>query len=53
MNPDEVFADRVRALVDFKEAWTEYFKRFVKAMTEHPEETVAGMKAWIRDREAI
>lgn len=53
MNPDEVFADRVRALVDFKEAWTEFFKRFVKAMTENLPETVNGMKEWIRDREAI
>ena len=34
MNPDEVFADRVRALGDFREAWIEYFKLFAKAMLE-------------------
>ena len=53
MNPDEVFADRVRALGDFREAWIEYFKLFAKAMLENYEETLADMRKWVQEREAI
>lgn len=53
MNADEVFADRVRALGDFREAWIEYFKIFAKAMTEDFENTQNSLRQWIKDREAI
>ncbi|MBO7328941.1 MAG: hypothetical protein J6W00_09250 [Lentisphaeria bacterium] len=53
MNPDEVFADRVRALGDFREAWIEYFKLFAKAMIENYDETLTAMRQWVKDREAI
>ncbi len=53
MNPDEIFADRVRALGDFREAWIEYFKIFAKAMLEDFDNTRDSLRQWIKDREAI
>lgn len=53
MHPDEVFADRIRALGDFREAWIEYFKLFASAMLENYDETVSAMRQWVKDREAI
>ena len=53
MNSDEVFADRVRALGDFREAWIEYFKIFAKAMLEDFENTQNALRQWIKEREAI
>lgn len=53
MHPDEVFADRIRALGDFREAWCEYFKIFAKAMLEDFENTQRELRQWIKDREAI
>ena len=53
MHPDEVFADRIRALGDFREAWIEYFKIFVKAMLENYDQTLAEMRQWVKEREAV
>ncbi|MCI5779405.1 MAG: recombination-associated protein RdgC [Lentisphaeria bacterium] len=53
MSPDEIFADRIRALEDFREAWTEYFKLFAKSMLEDFDATEQSLRQWIRDREAI
>ncbi len=53
MHPDEVFADRIRALGDFREAWIEYFKIFAKAMLEEFDNTQDALRQWIKDREAI
>ena len=53
MHPEEVFADRVRALGDFREAWIGYFKLFAQAMLENYDETLAAMRLWVKEREAI
>jgi hypothetical protein len=53
MHPEEIFADRVRALEDFREAWIEYFKLFAKAMLENYDETITAMRMWVKEREAI
>ena len=53
MHPDDVFADRVRALEDFREAWTEYFKLYAKSLLEDNDNTQQDMRRWVRDREAI
>ena len=53
MHPDEVFAERVRALEDFRETWTEYFKVFANSMLNDFDATQKGLRQWIRDREAI
>ncbi len=53
MNHDEIFADRIRALGDFREAWIEYFKIFAKAMLEDFENTQNQLRQWVKDREAI
>ena len=49
----EIFADRIRALGDFREAWIEYFKIFAKAMLEDFENTQNQLRQWVKDREAI
>jgi hypothetical protein len=53
MSPEDVFADRVRALGDFREVFVEYFKLFAKAMLENYDATLADMRQWVKDREAI
>ncbi|MBE6356414.1 MAG: hypothetical protein E7058_04795 [Lentisphaerae bacterium] len=53
MSPEDVFADRVRALGDFREILIEYFKTFAKAMLENYDTTLADMRKWVKDREAI
>ena len=54
MNPDEIFADRIRDLCVFKAAISAYFKRFVEAMSgDNAVATGKAVREWIRDREAF
>ena len=53
MNPDEIFADRVRALAVFRQVLIEYFKLFASAMLADRSAVENAMRQWISNREAI
>lgn len=53
MNPDEIFADRVRALATFRQVLIEYFKLFASSMLNDRNAVETAMRKWISDREAI
>ena len=53
MNPDEIFADRVRALATFRLVLIEYFKLFASSMLNDRNAVETAMRKWISDREAI
>jgi DNA recombination-dependent growth factor C len=53
MNPDEIFADRMRELATFRAVFIEYFKLFANAMLNEPEKTRNAMREWMQQREAI
>ena len=53
MNPDEIFADRVRALATFRQVLVEYFKLYASAMLADRDAVERDMREWINNREAI
>ena len=53
MNPDEIFADRVRALAVFRQVLIEYFKLFASSMLADRSAVESAMRQWISNREAI
>ena len=53
MNPDEIFADRVRALATFRQVLIEYFKLYASAMLADRDAVEKAMREWISSREAI
>lgn len=54
MNPDEIFADRVRDLETFRAAWIAYFHKFAEFMfntvNTKPEDI---LRNWVKSRDAI
>ena len=53
MNPDEIFADRIRDLGTFRAVLTEYFKLYASTMLNDSQATCQAMREWVQKREAI